>query len=419
MTTANYSPIGIGVGTLIAGRYEVTRKLGAGTMSVVFSVVDKKLKNEEVALKLMAPVSEDAAGVDRFRNELILTRKLTHPNIIRTYEFGETEKGQLFITMEKVKGFSLETLLINRETHRLEIKEVVFYLHEICQAVAYAHEHGIIHRDLKPGNILISFKGDVKIADFGLARSLVVQDRYTQVGETVGTPAYMAPEQIQDKNPDHHIDLYAIGIIGFELLTGKRPFEGQNWFDLAKHIIEQPLPDVMKQRRGAPAWLAQMITKATNKDPTQRFSSAKEMLDIITPNLKQLPAGYGLTLSHTQNTKAITIPFAGEVNVSSFAYSPKLLRVLPYMLIFAIIAIVSIAFVQVSKLNDKEIADTKQKIEHKVDLVGRFIGFTERFLKIVDHFEKKEEDYNKFLQDQEKQKGLNTENTEQVTTPTK
>ena len=402
MAGNDYSPIGIGVGSLISGRYEITRKLGSGAMSAVYSVVDRKLNNEEVALKLLAPaITEDPSAVDRFRNELVLTRKLTHPNIIRTYEFGETDKGLLYITMEKVKGSNLETILYHRGGKGLELKEIIFYLHEICQSIAYAHEMGVVHRDLKPGNVLVGTNGTVKIADFGLARTMVVSDRFTKTGESVGTPAYMAPEQIEDRNPDHRVDIYAIGIIGYELLTGKAPFQANTWYELAKQIIEKPLPELGKQRKDVPMWLQLMLEKAAQKSPAKRFASAREMADILSPHLEVLPPGYGLNIIYTQHTRA-TMPGLGvETPVTRILSSPRVLRMMPILFMMALTLVVLIIFIAIGQKNKDEVKEFKDHVENKVGLINRVADTFSKLLKVADQYDKDQEKVNKYLINQE------------------
>lgn len=283
MQQSRFEPMGLGVGTLLNNRYELLRKLGSGGMSVVFEASDKALSNEMVALKVFSPsLLADRALVDRFHNEVIITRKLTHPNIVRTFEFGQMEKGGYFMTMEYVRGVTLDQIIQqNALQERPSFAEVVRILLEICKGMAYAHSLGVVHRDLKPANILLSDTGQVKIADFGLARALLISDKQiTQAGECVGTPFYMAPEQIQEQGADHRADIYSIGIIAYEMVTGNPPFQDDSWFQLASKIIRDPLPDFPKKIR-PPAWFREFIAISASKNPADRFPNVDAMIQLL------------------------------------------------------------------------------------------------------------------------------------------
>lgn len=283
MQQSRFEPMGLGVGTLLNNRYELLRKLGSGGMSVVFEASDKALNNERVALKVFAPsLLSDRALVDRFHNEVIITRKLTHPSIVRTFEFGQMEKGGYFMTMEYVRGVTLDQIIQqNALQERPSFAEVVRILLEICKGMAHAHSLGVVHRDLKPANILLSETGQVKIADFGLARALLIVDKQiTQAGECVGTPFYMAPEQIQEQGADHRADIYSIGIIAYEMVTGNPPFQDDSWFQLASKIIRDPLPDFPKKIR-PPAWFREFVAVAAAKTPDERFPDVDSMVRLL------------------------------------------------------------------------------------------------------------------------------------------
>lgn len=280
MNTGGYNPLGIGAGTLVAGRYELVEKIGSGAMSVVFRAIDRRLENELIALKLFSPnFSDPERFAERFRNEVQITRLLTHPNIVRTFDFGTTEQGQHYITMELVEGFTLEQFMNAQTHHGFPTEEIVRILHDVCQAIGYAHCEGVVHRDLKPANVLIASDGDIKITDFGLARMFELDQRMTQTGECVGTPLYMAPEQVQDHEVDPRTDIYALGILAYQLATGELPFEQGSWFDLASKIVNDPIPPLPLKH--VPEWYAEFVQKATAKCPDERFGSAAEVVELL------------------------------------------------------------------------------------------------------------------------------------------
>jgi serine/threonine protein kinase len=224
-------------GSLFAGRYQIIEELGHGGMGRVYRALDKKL-NEEVALKLVRPeIASDRSTLERFHNELKLARKISHPHVGRMYELME-ERGMHFITMEYVPGQDLRGLV--RQTGQLTVGKAVAIAKEICQGLAEAHKQGIVHRDLKPSNIIIDRAGSARIMDFGIARSAAVKSR-TGAGVIVGTPEYMSPEQVEGQDVDSRSDIYSLGIILYETLTGRVPFEGDTPFTVGvKQKSETP-----------------------------------------------------------------------------------------------------------------------------------------------------------------------------------
>ena len=228
-TGFNVSP-----GDLIAGRYELHERLGAGGMGMVFRATDRELDGEVVAIKLLLPhLAQDENVFRRFRNEVLVARSLTHPNIVRTHDIGKTAQNYSYISMEFVDGVSLRDRLhaAVEENGRggkvlppLAFEEALSFLYQIICGVSYAHGRGVIHRDLKPANVMISKTNEVKLADFGTARMVGADTRLTQTGQVIGTPDYMSPEQIRGEELDTSCDIYALGILAYELVSGKRPF---------------------------------------------------------------------------------------------------------------------------------------------------------------------------------------------------
>jgi serine/threonine protein kinase len=269
-------------GTLVAGRYEVRQKLGAGGMGVVLRAIDRKLGGEDIALKILKPQFEesDPTALPRLINEVRLARSLTHPNIVRIHDIGETEDGGAYVSMEFIEGTGLNDIL-NKAQKGLPFHEAYRILCEITDGVGFAHSKGIIHRDLKPANILICKNGDIKIADFGIARSMDTDIHLTRPGEAVGTPAYMAPEQFKGDGIDVRCDVYALGILGYQLVTGELPFSSKSFFNLALQHMNEELPSLISQGVEIPKWYEELVLKASAKDKNQRFSSAVELNEAL------------------------------------------------------------------------------------------------------------------------------------------
>lgn len=273
-------------GTIIANRYEVLKQLGSGGMGFVVRAVDHTLDNDTVALKLLYPhLVSDPVIFARFRNEVLVARRLAHPNIVRLYDFGNTGGGYYFISMEYVSGHSLADRIYHQRRNKLSFEEILHVLYQIGLGIAHAHAKGVVHRDLKPDNILISENKEVKITDFGLARTLDVDRGFTATGEAVGTPHYMAPEQIRGDAVDGRCDIYSLGIIAYELVVGQKPFDSEVWFTLAAMHLNQKLPDFASLVPGIPKWYEAFVKRSTEKSREDRFQSVLEWLDVLEKNL--------------------------------------------------------------------------------------------------------------------------------------
>ena len=310
-------------GALIAGRYEVVSPLGKGGMGMVLRVIDRALDNEPSALKILYPHHvEDKVIFARFRNEVLVARALAHPNIVRLYDFGSAGKGYYYISMEYVQGYSLKDRIYSPKLEELSFPEICRILYEIGSGLAYAHKKGVIHRDMKPDNILLTPGGDVRISDFGLARTVAADKGFTQTGETVGTPCYMAPEQISGSTVDGRADIYSLGILAFEMATGSRPFEDESWFALAKMHMTKPMPAFAKDF-SLPNWFEELVHQSSAKNPDDRIQSADEWCQEIAKHVnpsgnklgKISPAvfstSFAQTLSSQRKRKQLRSKFLG------------------------------------------------------------------------------------------------------------
>ena len=273
-------------GQLLAGRYRILSYLGAGSMGWVLKVADEALAGEAVALKILYPhLSRDSLSVLRFRQEVILARQLAHPSIIHVHDFEENPEGETFIAMEYIEGASLEEILKGQRGAGLPFNEALLILSKIAEGLLYAHQQGVIHRDLKPSNILIGRDGSIKISDFGLAKSFQQEFGLTRTGEALGTPLYMAPEQFRAEDTDQRTDIYAFGILAFELVTGCPPFCGDDFFALAQQHIGSPLP--LDSIAATPDWFRSLIESCCAKDPQNRPLSVTDFLPLLVQKLPE------------------------------------------------------------------------------------------------------------------------------------
>jgi len=260
-------------GTTFADRYEIIEELGEGGMGKVFRVDDIKI-HEEVALKLIRPeIAADRKTIKRFSNELKIARNIAHKNVCRMYHLEEHE-GSHFITMEYVPGEDLKSFM--RRAKQLTIGTTISIAKQVCEGLSEAHRLGVVHRDLKPSNVMIDQDGNARIMDFGIARSLKTKG-VTGTGVMIGTPEYMSPEQVESKEIDQLSDLYSLGVILYEMVTGRVPFEGETPLSIAyKHKNEIPR-EPRKINTQIPEDLNTVILKCMEKDKDHRFQSAGEV----------------------------------------------------------------------------------------------------------------------------------------------
>jgi serine/threonine protein kinase/Tfp pilus assembly protein PilF len=272
-------------GATFAKRYEIIEELGRGGMGRLYRVLDTKI-DQEVALKILRPeISRDQQTIGRFSNELRLARQVAHKNVCRMYHLGE-EEGTHFIIMEYIPGQDLQSMI--KMTKQLSMETAIDIAKQICEGLAEAHRLGVIHRDLKPGNVMIDREGIARILDFGIARSLESRG-LTESGHLIGTPEYMSPEQAQDTGVDQRSDIYSLGIILYEMVTGNVPFMGDTPISITiKHIEEVPRsPKTLAPQ--IPDTLDRLIMKCLSKNKESRHKSAEELraeLEEIQENIK-------------------------------------------------------------------------------------------------------------------------------------
>src|SRR5437773_388575 len=260
------------IGTVFDGRYKIVRKLGTGGMADVYLAEDQEL-GRRVAIKILNDRhAADESFVERFRREAKNAAGLSHPNIVSIYDRG-TAEDTYYIAMEYLDGRSLKELIVSRGP--APVKTSVEYARQILAAVGFAHRHGIVHRDIKPHNVLIGPEGRLKVTDFGIARSGASQ--MTEVGSIIGTAQYLSPEQARGSPVDQTSDVYSVGVVLYELLTGQVPFTGDTPLEIAmKHLSEVPKPP-SELRPEVPHDLDLVVLRALAKDPADRYRTADEM----------------------------------------------------------------------------------------------------------------------------------------------
>jgi eukaryotic-like serine/threonine-protein kinase len=293
------------INTLFDGRYRIVRKLGSGGMANVYLAEDEEL-GRRVAIKILNErYANDDLFIERFRREAKSAAALSHPNIVSVYDRGEAE-GTYYIAMEVIEGRSLKELIMTRGP--LPIAQALAYTHEMLEALRFAHRHGIIHRDIKPHNILIGER--LKVTDFGIARAGASQ--MTEAGSIMGTAQYLSPEQARGAPVTASSDLYSVGIVLYEMLTGKVPFTGDSAIEIAmKHLNDAPKPP-SKIRPEIPDELDQVVLRALAKNPEDRYQSAEEFSE----DLHRVEAGLPLAPETAEAATALlagaAIPIAAD-----------------------------------------------------------------------------------------------------------
>src|SRR3954463_10256113 len=263
-----------GIGTLIGDRFRLEEQVGSGGMSSVYRAFAPTLERH-VAIKLMhRDISNDADQLERFRREARAVAQLNHPHVVTVIDAGEDD-GNPFIVFEYVEGETLKDRI--RRLGRLPVAEAVAYAVEIGRALECAHEHMLVHRDVKPQNVLIDADGRAKVTDFGIARSLEAQG-LTATGRVLGTTDYVSPEQALGREVTAQSDIYSLGVVLYEMLTGEVPFKADTQVAVAMKHVREPLPDVQRRRPEISAALAAAVERATAKQTENRYATVGEMV---------------------------------------------------------------------------------------------------------------------------------------------
>jgi serine/threonine-protein kinase len=273
----------------IGGRYRLQSRLGFGGMSTVHLALDLRLERQ-VAVKLLAEhLADDPAFVSRFQREAQAAARLVHPNIVQVFDSGRDQRtGQYFIVMEYIEGSSGAEIL--RDQGWVEVDEGLSIIEQACDGLHYAHRHGVVHRDVKPGNLLRAREGEVKLADFGIAKA-TEQSSITQVGSVLGTAAYLAPEQARGEEAGPSADLYALGVVTYQLISGRLPYEATSLTELAlKQQQEQP-PMLDTIVAAVSPELAAAVAIALALDPRDRYGTALEMRHGLSDGARGIPPG--------------------------------------------------------------------------------------------------------------------------------
>ena len=262
------------VGMQLNGRYRLDAQIGAGGMSTVYLALDQTLERR-VAIKLMhREIASDSDQLERFRREARAVAQLSHPHIVGVIDAGEDE-GRPYIVFEYVDGETLKDRI--RRMGRLPVDEAIAYAIEIARALGCAHSHHIVHRDVKPQNVLIDPEGSAKVTDFGIARTLD-QDGLTADGRVLGTTDYVSPEQALGHDVNGQSDIYSLGVVLFEMLTGDVPFHGENQVSVAMKHVREDMPDLQSRRPEASATLASVLDRMTDKDLKRRYADVPSLI---------------------------------------------------------------------------------------------------------------------------------------------
>jgi eukaryotic-like serine/threonine-protein kinase len=301
---------------VLAERYELGDRLGVGGMSTVLEAFDRRLERH-VAVKLLAEhLADDRQFVARFRREALAAARLVHPNIVQVFDFGLDERsGRHYIVMELIRGQSGAEIL--RDAGVLGVQEALSMVLQACRGLDYAHRNGVVHRDVKPGNLLRAEDDVVKLADFGIAKAVTDESAITQVGSVIGTAAYLAPEQAAGEQVGPPADLYALGVVTYQFLSGRLPYEAQSLTELALKQMREIPPPLDELNPDVTPQLAVAVDRALALDPNDRYPDAESFRDALTDGVR----GVGPTeitravASPTEATRALR-PATDQTNVA-------------------------------------------------------------------------------------------------------
>jgi serine/threonine protein kinase len=309
----------------IAGRYRLEGRLGFGGMSTVHLALDLRLERQ-VAVKLLAEhLAEDPTFVSRFQREAQAAARLVHPNIVQIFDSGLDERsGRHFIVMEYIEGQSCAEIL--RDDGWVEVDEGISVIEQACEGLHYAHRHGVVHRDVKPGNLLRAREGEVKLADFGIAKA-TEQSSITQVGSVLGTAAYLAPEQARGEEAGPRADLYALGVVAYQLLSGRLPYEATSLTELALKQQQEEPPTLDTLVAAVSPALGDAIAIALALDPRDRYQTAREMGRALTDGAHGIAPGDRPSAARaapaTQATSLLTTRGRGGASGAPTSVTPR------------------------------------------------------------------------------------------------
>jgi eukaryotic-like serine/threonine-protein kinase len=308
---------------VLAGRYELGPRLGVGGMSTVVSAFDERLERE-VAIKLLAEhLADDSQFVTRFRREALAAARLVHPNIVQVFDFGlDQASHRYYIAMELVRGQSGAEIL--RDHGLLEVREALSIVGQACRGLEYAHRNGVVHRDVKPGNLLRGEDGVVKLADFGIAKAISEESSITQVGSVLGTAAYLAPEQAAGEQAGPAADLYALGVVTYQFLAGRLPYEAQSLTELALKQQREVPPRLDDLNPEVTPQLAMAVDRALALDPRQRPASADDLRRALADGVRGVGPATSATRVAGPATTATTVraPATGATSVARGRVGP-------------------------------------------------------------------------------------------------
>ena len=380
-------------------QYKILEKLGGGGMGVVYKAEDTKLKRI-VALKFLPPAfSLDDETKQRFINEAQAASSFDHPNICTIYEINETDDGQLFIAMACYEG---ETLKKKLESGPLKIQDAVDYNIQIANGLERAHEAGIVHRDIKPANIFIKNDGFVKILDFGLAK-VSTQTHLTTMGTTMGTVAYMSPEQTKGEEVDQRTDFWSLGVVLYEMLSGELPFKGDYEQAIIYSIINEEPKSITEIHRDIPSQLTHIVEKALQKNPAQRYQTIKDLIE----ELKAFDKSKSIVLEKDIIHTIAVLPFTNMSNDKEQEYfcdgmAEDIINDLAHLEGLHVVARTSSFSLKDKNLDIPEIGKklgAHSIVEGSVRKAGNRLRITAQLINVADGYHLWSERYNRELED--------------------
>jgi eukaryotic-like serine/threonine-protein kinase len=354
------------LGTTLSGRYRLEARIGSGGMSTVYRAFDETLERQ-VAVKLMnREVASDSDQLERFRREARAVAQLSHPHIVGVIDAGEDD-GRPYIVLEYVEGETLKDRI--RRLGRLPVSEAVAYAIEIARALGAAHARHIVHRDVKPQNVLIDEEGAAKVTDFGIARTLE-EDGLTADGRVLGTTDYVSPEQALGQHVNGQSDLYSLGVVLYEMLTGEVPFKGENQVGVAMKHVREELPDVQVRRPEVSAALASVIDTATAKHQNDRYADDAELIADL-EDVLAIEAARSGSATGEATTVLRTLPSRAQRRVPYRLRHPATLAVL-LAVVIGVIAIIAVFLAGHAQHGTGRLAQAAPPATHaQVELCGR------------------------------------------------